>query len=201
MEELELNLSPEYDNSHNCSFATGVIRKYIQKNNILKVIWVVSCPDGLVLLHLHKEDMTQSYYISNHVLPQWVQLSSPPYLPDQYHRCAYSGLVTRWHPLGLQGVVHMFIGNLMFFSPTWTFHIYLSDTSEWCVQQVSFPGHCVSHNTFNHVSLDGKLHLLDEFRRRIIVHDFFSHDIQVQTICLLPAEWALIMMAMGTKNI
>lgn len=153
LEELELNLSREssHDNSHNCSFASRVIRKYTQNNNKIKEIWVVSCADGLVLLHLH-EDMTQSYYIGNHVLPQWVQLSSPPYLP-QYHRRTDSGLVTQMRNGALLGykVVCMFIGDQMFVSPTWTFHIYSSDTSERRVQQVSFPCNCVSHSISNPV--------------------------------------------------
>ncbi|CAL9223723.1 unnamed protein product [Arabidopsis halleri] len=127
-------------------------------------LWLVACADGLVLLCLLKEDMTKRYYIGNPVLSQWVQLPSPPCL-SQYHYFIDSGLVTRMH----NGVLlDLFVG----YGP-----------GEWSVQHVSCPGHGVSHKTSNPVSLNGKLHWFHE-SRRIIIHDFFSHDDQVREICL-----------------
>ncbi|KAG7557245.1 F-box domain [Arabidopsis suecica] len=168
LEEVQLNLPREswHGNSHNWSFTSGVIRKYTQNNNKIKEIWVVACADGLVLLCLLDEDMTKRYYIGNPMLQQWIQLSPPPYL-TQYHFFIYSGLVTRMHNGALLG-----------------YKIYSSKTGEWRVQHVSCPGQGVSQQTSTPVSLNGKLHWFHESRRRIIVHDFFSHDEQVREICI-----------------
>ncbi|XP_024011663.1 F-box protein At3g28330-like isoform X2 [Eutrema salsugineum] len=132
-----------------------------------------------------EEDMMMMIrnYIGNPVLPQWIQL--PPPSRD----CGFydSGLVTRMHNGALLGykVVRIHIDALKLgYFLTWKIEIFSSDTGEWSVKQVSCPGHGVSMvNISNPVSLDGKLHWLDN-SRRIIVHDFFSHDDEVRAIYL-----------------
>ncbi|EFH48732.1 hypothetical protein ARALYDRAFT_911262 [Arabidopsis lyrata subsp. lyrata] len=198
LEEVQLNLprEPWHGNSHNWSFTSGVIRKYTQNNNKIKEIWVVACADGLVLLCLLDEDMTKRYYIGNPMLQQWIQLSPPPYL-TQYHFFIDSGLVTRMHNGALLSykVIRVYSeARHLDVSRTWTFQIYSSEMGKWSVQHVSCPGDGVSQQTSNPVSLNGKLHWFHE-SRRIMVHDFFSHDDQVREICLparmLGSRWHL----------
>ncbi|CAH8272767.1 unnamed protein product [Arabidopsis lyrata] len=189
LEELELNLHGSescHGNSQYWSFPSGLIHKYTQNNNKVKEIWVVACADGLVLICLLEEDITKRYYIGNPVLTQWVQLSSPPYLPQYRYHFIDLGLVTRMHNGALLGykVIRVYSeARHLAVSRTWTFQIYSSDTGKWSVQHVSCPGQGVSPLTSNPVSLNGKLHWFHE-SRRIMVHDFFSHDDQVREICI-----------------
>ncbi|XP_010513154.1 PREDICTED: F-box protein At3g28330-like [Camelina sativa] len=186
LEELKLDESSSHGDSSFASFLTRNKKK-------IKEIRVVACTDGLVLLRLEdEEDMMVRYYIGNPVLPQWVQLPPPspsPYVPNPF-RYGFSdtGLVTtRMHNGALLGykVVRLHSEALKSgFSRTWSFEIYSSTTGEWSVKQVSCPGNGVSMRSIsNPVSLNGKLHWPDG-SRRIIVHDFFSHDDQVRAVCL-----------------
>ncbi|VVA94753.1 unnamed protein product [Arabis nemorensis] len=185
LEELKLDLPREssHGNSHNLSFASSFTQN---NNNKIKEITVVACADGLVLLRLKpdEEDMMIRYYIGNPVLPQWIQLPPRVNLPD-HKDFNDSGLVTRMHNGVLLGykVVRIYNDSLKLgFSRAWTFEIFSSDTGEWSVQQVSCPD-VLMRRASNPVSLNGKLHWLD-CSRRLILHDFFSHDDQVRAICL-----------------
>ncbi|CAA7043290.1 unnamed protein product [Microthlaspi erraticum] len=175
-EELELDLPSPHGHS---SFARSVF------TNKTGDISVASCTDGLFLLcfrQVHEEEtrvrLMVRYYVGNPVLPQWLQLPPPPSPHVPYD----SGLVTRMHNGALLGykVVRSHHEPFKSHDPqTLSFEVFSSDTGEWSVKQVSCPGIGVSirkASAYYPVSLDGKLHWLDNSRRVIIVHNFFSND-------------------------
>ncbi|CAA7014369.1 unnamed protein product [Microthlaspi erraticum] len=128
------------------------------------------------------------YYVGNPVLPQWILLPPPP-LPTETEESPFvytfsdSGLVTRKHNNG--AILGYKVVRKNSRARPWSFEIFSSDTGKWSVTQVTCPGPHGGFllNTSNPVSFNGKLHWLD-LSRRVIVHDFFSHDKQARAISL-----------------
>ncbi|XP_010554106.1 PREDICTED: putative F-box/kelch-repeat protein At1g15680 [Tarenaya hassleriana] len=157
----------------------------------IKQTRVVACTDGLVLLVVKPLSGSDTYYVSNPVLRQWVEIPPPQSesIEDEDDYFKILGLVTHVENGAVSGykVVRM---AKFFAGPTsLDFQIYSSETGEWTIKEIHCPRAIRIMLNVDPINLNGSLHWLEvgvlttdfipqnfiPFDPAILTHDFYAN--------------------------